>query len=45
MEAGTGPDLIITARYGERDSIQETERQCNAAVTKKPGAKFPPRAS
>jgi hypothetical protein len=41
MEAGPGPDLIITARYGERDSTQETERQCNAAVAKKPGAKFP----
>jgi len=43
MEAGTGagPELIITARYGERESTKQTERECNAALAKKPGAKFP----
>ncbi len=41
MEAGAGSDLIITARYGERESTKQTERECNAALAKKPGAKFP----
>jgi hypothetical protein len=43
MEGGTGdgPELIITARYGERESTKQTERECNAALAKKPGAKFP----
>lgn len=41
-----GPDLIITARYGERPATAETERQCNAALQKKTGATFPaPRLS
>ena len=41
MEGGNSADLIITARYGEREATKETERQCNAALAKKPGAKFP----
>jgi hypothetical protein len=41
-----GPDLIITARYGEREATRETELQCKAALAKKPGAKYPaPRLS
>ena len=41
-----GPELIVTARYGERQATAETGRQCSAALLKKAGAAFPtPRLS
>ncbi len=43
LEAGApgGPDLIVRARHGERKVTKETERQCIAALAKKPGAVLP----